>query len=58
MKQKPRGFKRGAVRLDFDLYRVAVPIHGLVGRHLTVVAMAGSRLFCLFGLCHYLGPSA
>jgi len=58
MKHKPRGFKPGAVRLDFDLYRVAVPIRGLVGRHLTVVAMAGSRHFCQFGLCHYFGPSA
>lgn len=58
MKHKPRGFKRGAVRLDFDLYRVAVPIRGLAGRHLAVVAMAGPPLFCLFGLCPCFEPSA
>ena len=28
MKRELRGFKRGAVRLDFDLYRVSVPIPG------------------------------
>ncbi len=37
MKHKPRGFKRGAVRLDFDLYRVAVPIPGHPGAQLSVV---------------------
>lgn len=37
MKHKPRGFKRGAVKLDFDLYRVAVPIPGYPEAQLSVV---------------------
>ncbi|HLF36717.1 MAG TPA: alpha/beta hydrolase, partial [Anaerolineales bacterium] len=37
MKNKPRGLKRGAVKLDFDLYRVAVPIPGYPEAQLSAV---------------------
>ncbi|MDX1991456.1 MAG: alpha/beta fold hydrolase [bacterium] len=37
MKKKLRGIKRKAIQLDFDLYRVEVPIHGLANTHLSVI---------------------
>ena len=37
MKRKLRGFKRSAVELDFNLYRVDVPIPGLAGDDLSVI---------------------
>ncbi len=37
MKRKLRGIKRRDVQLDFDLYRVDVPIHGLADVNLSVV---------------------
>lgn len=37
MKRKLRGFKRRAIQLDFNLYRVNVPIRGLSDVHLSVV---------------------
>ena len=37
MKKKLRGFKRRAIQLDFNLYRVDVPIRGLFGVALSVV---------------------
>ena len=37
MKRKLRGFKRSAIELDFDLYRVDVPIPGLAGDKLSVI---------------------
>jgi long-chain acyl-CoA synthetase len=37
MKRKLRGFKRSDVQLDFDLYRVNVPIPGVAGQELSVI---------------------
>ncbi len=37
MKRKLRGFKRTAITLDFDLYRVEVPMPGVVGDKLSVI---------------------
>ncbi|MBS1252364.1 MAG: Long-chain-fatty-acid--CoA ligase [Anaerolineales bacterium] len=37
MKRKIRGLKRGAIQLDFNLYRVDVPIRGLAGANLSVI---------------------
>ena len=37
MKRKLRGFKRTAIQLDFDLYRVNVPIRGLANANLSVI---------------------
>ncbi|MCB0153250.1 MAG: alpha/beta fold hydrolase [Anaerolineae bacterium] len=37
MKQKLRGVKRSAIQLDFDLYRVKVPIPGVAGADLSVI---------------------
>ncbi|MFQ5341911.1 MAG: alpha/beta fold hydrolase [Anaerolineae bacterium] len=37
MKRKLRGFKRSAIQLDFNLYRVDVPIRGLSGAVLSVI---------------------
>ena len=37
MKPKLRGLKRSDVQLDFDLYRVGVPIPGVAGDELSVV---------------------
>lgn len=37
MKRKLRGIKRSAIQLDFDLYRVGVPIPGVVGDELSVI---------------------
>ncbi|MSP13881.1 MAG: alpha/beta fold hydrolase [Chloroflexi bacterium] len=37
MKRKLRGFKRQAIQLDLDLYRVNVPIRGLAGADLSVI---------------------
>jgi long-chain acyl-CoA synthetase len=37
MKRKLRGLKRRDIQLDFNLYRVDVPIHGLVGAELSVI---------------------
>src|SRR5690606_33579443 len=37
MKRKLRGFKRSAIELDFNLYRVEVPIRGLAHAELSVI---------------------
>ncbi len=37
MKQKLRGMKRRDIQLDFNLYRVDVPIRGLTGARLSVI---------------------
>lgn len=37
MKRKLRGLKRTAIQLDFNLYRVDVPIHGLAHAELSVI---------------------
>lgn len=37
MKRKLRGFKRAAIQLDFNLYRVNVPIRGLANADLSVI---------------------
>ena len=37
MKRKLRGIKRSDIQLDFDLYRVGVPIPGVVGDELSVI---------------------
>ena len=37
MKRKIRGLRRGAIQLDFNLYRVDVPIRGLAGAELSVI---------------------
>jgi long-chain acyl-CoA synthetase len=37
MKRRLRGFKRSAVELDYNLYRVDVPIPGLAGDELSVI---------------------
>jgi pimeloyl-ACP methyl ester carboxylesterase len=37
MKKKLRGIKRQAIELDFDLYRMEVPIRGLAGAKLSVI---------------------
>ncbi len=37
MKRNLRGFKRSAIELDFNLYRVDVPITGLAGDELSVI---------------------
>ena len=37
MKRKLRGLKRTAIQLDFNLYRVDVPIRGLAGARLSVI---------------------
>ncbi|RMF01845.1 MAG: alpha/beta fold hydrolase [Chloroflexi bacterium] len=37
MKRKLRGIKRSAIELDFNLYRVNVPIAGLANTHLSVI---------------------
>lgn len=37
MKKKLRGLKRQAIQLDFDLYRVDVPIRGVAGANLSVI---------------------
>jgi len=37
VKRKLRGFKRSAIELDFDLYRVDVPIRGLTDAELSVI---------------------
>ena len=40
MKHRLRGLKRSAVQLDFNLYRVDIPIRGLAGSRLSVVDIA------------------
>ncbi len=40
MKRKLRGMKRRAIQLDFDLYRVPVPIPGMRGDYLSVIDIA------------------
>ena len=37
MKRKLRGFKRSAIQVDFNLYRVNVPIRGVSGSFLSVI---------------------
>ena len=37
MKRKLRGMKRAAIQLDFDLYRVDVPIPGVTGDNLSII---------------------
>ena len=37
MKRKLRGFKRSAIELDFNLYRVNVPVPGVSGYQLSVI---------------------
>jgi len=37
MKRKLRGVKRRDIQLDYDLYRVDVPIRGIAGAHLSVL---------------------
>ncbi len=37
MKKKLRGIKRDAIQLDFDLYRIDVPIRGISGANLSVI---------------------
>lgn len=37
MKKRLRGLKRSAIQLDFDLYRVDVPIPGISGANLSVI---------------------
>ncbi len=37
MKRKLRGITRSAIQLDFDLYRVGVPMPGVVGDELSVI---------------------
>jgi hypothetical protein len=37
MKRKLRGLKRRDIQLDFNLYRVDVPIRGLAGPELSVI---------------------
>ena len=37
MKRKLHGLKRSAIELDFDLYRVKVPITGLANTYLSVI---------------------
>lgn len=37
MKRKLRGLKRNAIQLDFNLYRVEVPISGVADAHLSVI---------------------
>ena len=37
MKRKLRGLRRGVEGLDFNLYRVSVPIRGLSNAHLSVI---------------------
>src|SRR5262245_34127160 len=37
MKRELRGLKRSAIELDFNLYRVDVPIRGLAGAELSVI---------------------
>ena len=37
MKRKLRGLKRTAIQLDYNLYRVNVPIRGLAGAELSVI---------------------
>ena len=37
MKKKLRGLKRLAIQLDFNHYRVAVPIRGISGSKLSVI---------------------
>jgi long-chain acyl-CoA synthetase len=37
MRRKLRGFKRSAIELDFNLYRVPVPIRGLANAELSVI---------------------
>ena len=39
MKRKLRGLQRRALDLDFDLYRVAIPIRGLRKAELSVIDM-------------------
>ncbi len=50
MKKKLRGLKRQDIQLDFDLYRVRVPIPGVSGAHLSVVDIwpEGARDTILF----------
>jgi long-chain acyl-CoA synthetase len=50
MKKQIRGLKRRAVLLDFNLYRVDVPIRGLSGAELSVVDISpeGARSCILF----------
>ena len=43
MKRKLRGMKRRAIQLDFDLYRVPVPIPGMPGDNLSVIDIAPDR---------------
>jgi len=43
MKRKLRGMKRRAIQLDFDLYRVPVPIPGVRGDYLSVIDIAPAR---------------
>lgn len=44
MKRKLRGFNRSAVELDFNLYRVDVPIPGLSRSHLSVIDIWPERV--------------
>jgi len=44
MKKKLRGLKRREIQLDFDLYRVAVPIRGLSGVALSVIDIWPERV--------------
>ena len=37
MKRKLRGFKRSAIQVDFNLYRVNVPIRGVSESFLSVI---------------------
>ena len=40
MKKRIRGLKRAIFQLDFDLYRVKVPIHGYPGSSLSVIDLS------------------
>ncbi len=37
MKRELRGIKRSDIQLDFDLYRVNVPMPGIAGDQLSVI---------------------
>ena len=50
MKKRIRGLKRATFQLDFDLYRVKVPIRSFPGSSLSVIDMfpqdVSKRLWC------------
>ena len=50
MKRKLRGVKRRDIQLDFDLYRVNVPIRGLSDAYLSVLDLwpEGARKTVMF----------